>query len=392
MLLGICFLALGIQSVFAEELMLPNLLVSNEGQAITASDQWKNSRRHEVLELFRNHVYGRRPVERPDDLRFETVKVDQAAMEGRATLKEVDIRFSGPGGKGQINVSLFIPNNVPRPVPGFILICNRSPRNIDPGRKIRSGYWPAEEIVQRGYAAAAFHYNDVDPDHHDGFKNGVHGIFDPNEGRGDDAWGAISAWGWGASRVLDYFESDPDIDEKRIGVVGHSRGGKAALWCGAEDERFALVISNNSGCTGASLARRKHGERVSQINKSFPHWFCENYKQYNGKEDELPVDQHMLIALMAPRLVYVASASADDWADPRGEFLSCVHAKPVFDLYGITALGTSEMPAAGAFTHEGHVGYHLREGGHNLTEYDWSQFMNFADRHFGKPSLDIARQ
>ncbi len=264
-----------------------------------------------------------------------------------------------------------------------MLICNRPRTNIDPTRKIKSPFWPAERIVERGYVAAAFHNSDLDPDKHDGFKDGVHGIFDPADTpRPPDSWGTIAAWAWGASRVMDYFESDDDIDATQMAVVGHSRGGKTSLWCGAQDQRFALVISNESGCTGAALARRRKGESVKQINQGFPHWFCENYKQFNDRVNELPVDQHELIALMAPRLVYVASASADSWTDPEGEFLSCVHAESVYKLFGLRGLGTDKMPKADQPLHNGHIGYHLRVGTHNLLEYDWNCFMDFADKHW----------
>ena len=237
--------------------------------------------------------------------------------------------------------------------------------------------------MQRGYVAAAFHKADIDPDKHDGFTNGVHGIYDRKDTkRPPDAWATIAAWAWGTSRVMDYFETDPDIDAKHIALVGHSRGGKTSLWCGANDERFSLVISNSSGCTGAALARRKKGETVSAINRGFPHWFCDTYNKFNGKEEELPIDQHMLIALMAPRLVYVASSANDAWADPLGEFLSCVHAAPAYKLLGLEGLGTSTMPLAGKPIQTGRIGYHLRVGKHNMTEYDWNCFMDFADKHW----------
>jgi hypothetical protein len=372
-----------VAAIAADELSLPDPLTTTAGDRVATSADWQKTRRPEILELFRTNIYGRAPVGRPDDLRFEVKETDESAMDNKATLKRIDIHFSGPGGKGVIHLALFIPNNVPKPVPGFVLICNRGSENIDPTRAEQSPFWPAERIVERGYVAASFLNTDLDPDKADGFKDGVHGIFDPKgQPRPPDAWATISAWAWGASRVMDYIETDPDVDEKRFGVVGHSRGGKTALWCGAQDERFALTVSNDSGSTGAALARNKKGERVSKINTTFPHWFCENYKKFNDKEDELPVDQHQLIALMAPRLVYVASASEDDWADPENEFLSCLHAGPVYELFGLEGVGATKLPAAGKPLHAGHIGYHLRDGKHDLTEYDWNRYMDFSDKHW----------
>lgn len=364
---------------------VPDPLTAADGTKIDTSEKWRTIRRAEVLELFRQHVYGRVPST-PYQTTFQVTHEDPQAMEGRATLRQVDVTISAGGKSLTIQLRLFVPNQAAKPVATFLLICNRGPENIDPTRQQKSEFWPAEEVVARGYGIAAFHNADVDPDKHDGFQNGIHGMLDRGQ-RAPDAWGTIAAWAWGASRCMDYFETDKDIANDKVAVIGHSRGGKTALWAAAEDERFAIAISNDSGCGGAALSRRqaKGKETVARINKSFPHWFNENFKSYNDREEALPVDQHMLIALIAPRGVCVGSAEQDLWADPRGEFTSVVLAGPVYRLFGKQALGDSpEMPPIGEPIHGDGTHYHIREGKHNLTLFDWMTYLDFADRVYGK--------
>lgn len=359
-------------------LELPNPLVASDGSKVT-KEQWIRLRRTEILESFKKNIYGRAPIGRPQEMRIATEATGER-MEGKAILKQTVITYEGPGGRGKLPFTLFIPQGAAKPVPAFLLINHRSVQAADPTRQEQSGFWPAERIVERGYAAAVFQVADVDPDEHDQFRNGVHGLFDPpDERRRDDAWGTIAAWAWGASRVMDALEADPDIDASKVALVGHSRSGKTALWAGAQDERFAMVVSNNSGCTGAAISRGKKGETISQINRVFPHWFAENYKQFNDKEYELPVDQHMLLGLIAPRLLYVCSATEDKWADPESEFLSAVAAEPVYQLFGYSGLATRTFPSADFPIRGDRIGYHLRTGVHNLTEYDWMRFLDFAD-------------
>jgi hypothetical protein len=372
--------AFGAMPAAGEDPKLPDPLTFQNGDRVASADQWMSKRRGEVLELFRTNVYGRAPIGRPDGMKFEVTETSPDTMEGKATRKQVTISFNGPRGSGTIHLTLFLPNGPGKPAPCLLFICNRPQTNIDPTRVVKSPFWPAEQMIARGYAAATFYYGDVAPDKADAWSQGVHAMFDPPQ-RAADAWGTIAAWAWGASRCMDYLVTDPGIDAKRVAVVGHSRGGKTALWAGAEDERFAMVVSNDSGCTGAAVARGKGGERIADINKNFPHWFCENYKHYNGREEDLPVDQHMLAALIAPRLLYIASASEDKGADPGHEFLAAVHATPVYQLLGLKGITATEMPAPESPLLDGSIGHHIHTGKHDLTEYDWKCFMDFADKH-----------
>lgn len=361
---------------------LPDLLITSAGKRIAGQDEWDNSRRNEILELFRENVYGRVP-ESPYSESFRILSKNEAAVGGTATLKQVAIDIISGGKTITINLTLFTPNNAAERVPVFLLIDNRGPVNTDPFRITKNEFWPVEEVLLRGYGIAVYYNADVDPDADDGFKNGIHGILDV-EKRNDDSWGTLAAWAWGASRCLDYLVTDNNVDPSGIAVVGHSRGGKAALWAGAEDERFAMVVSNESGCGGAALARRRYGETIHVINTSFPHWFCSNYKQYNNNESSLPVDMHMLLALIAPRPLYVACAADDLWGDPKGSYLSLYNAFPVFQLLGNKSIMPENMPKLNSQVVYGNVGFHVRDGGHNMILKDWNLFMDFANRFLMK--------
>jgi dienelactone hydrolase len=239
-------------------------------------------------------------------------------------------------------------------------------------------------ILERGYAVATAHYGQIAPDDANlAFAHGVPTLFQTpaEKERSAHQWGTIGAWSWGLARMLDYLEQEPQIDASHAAVIGHSRLGKTALWAGATNPRFALVISNDSGCGGAALFRRRFGERIDHMAKNFPHWFCRTYSSYANREPELPIDQHMLIAAIAPRPVYVASATEDRWADPHGEFLAAKGAEPIYQLYGKPGLPAESWPAPDQPAH-GTIGYHLRTGKHDVTAYDWQQYLDFADRHF----------
>jgi len=356
---------------------LPDILTTIDMKKVTTPQAWTKIRRGEILELFRKNVFGRVP-ETPYQKTFKVVNTDKNAINGAATLKQVDITITAEGKELVIHLTLFTPNNRQKPVPAFLLIDNRGPANTDPTRSVKSEFWPVEEAIARGYGMAAFSNSDVDPDNFDDFKNGIHNLLDKSP-RPDDAWGTLAAWAWGASRCLDYMVTDKDIAADKVAVVGHSRGGKTALWAGAEDTRFAMVISNESGCGGAALARRRFGETVSRINTSFPHWFCSNYKKYNNNEDALPVDMHMLLALSAPRALYVDCASEDLWGDPRGSYLALYNAVPVYKLLKINSDIPESMPPLNKQVISGKVAFHIRDGAHNMLLKDWNWFMDFAD-------------
>ncbi len=357
---------------------LPAVLTETNGKVVTTSDEWVKVRRPELLELFRSNVFGRVPPT-PYKMDFKVANEDKKAINGTATLKEVDITITVAEKSLVIRLTTFVPNNARGPVPLFLLICNRGYDNIDPTRKIKSEFWPVEQVIERGYGIAAFYNGDVDPDSFDDFKNGIHNLLDKSP-RPGDAWGSLAAWAWGASRCLDYLQTDRRIAKNKVAVVGHSRGGKTALWAGAEDQRFAMVVANESGCGGAAIARRRFGETVERINSAFPHWFCTNYRNYNNNEQSMPVDMHELIGLIAPRPVYIDAASDDLWGDPKGCYLALYNSLPVFRLFGIKSDIPETVPPLDKQVISGNAGFHIRPGEHNLKLKDWNFFMDFADK------------
>ena len=380
------------------EYVLPELLTLGDGTTVTTPEQWRSERRPEVLRLFEESVYGKTPGGRPEGLTWEVRATDGHALDGAATRKQIRIRFDGTDDGPKMDLLLYTPKNVDGPVPIFLGLNFKGNHTVspDPGidlpegadeseRGASGGRWPVDAILGHGYGLATAHYFDIDPDVKDVWSDGVHPLFyDAGQDRPlPDQWGSIGAWAWGLSRALDYLEADPDVDGDRVAVFGHSRLGKTSLWAGAQDERFALVISNDSGCGGAALSRRRIGETVERINTSFPHWFADTFNQYNGDEDALPVDQHMLIALAAPRPVLVLSAEEDRWADPRGEFLSAFHASPVYRLFGLNGIDDAAMPPLNSPV-GGLVSYQIRPGGHDVTMRDWQVIMDFADAHLPK--------
>lgn len=389
---------------------LPDPLVMESGAPVRSAAQW-GARRRELLQLFAQHVYGRTPS-RTLPVGSTITESSGAAFGGAATRRQITLAFGDRPSDPRMHLLLYLPAKRAGRVPVFLGLNFRGNHAVaeDPGIHLSTAWqsnsyegvvnnraterargtaasrWPIETILARGFGLATAYYGDLDPDFDDGFVNGVQPLFyAPGQTRPrPDEWGAIGAWAWGLSRALDYLETDADVDARRVAVIGHSRLGKAALWAAAQDERFALAVSNDSGCGGAALSKRVFGETVGDINRQFPHWFAAKFRDFNENESALPVDQHELLALIAPRPLYVASASEDLWADPRGEFLGALHAEPVYKLLGTPGLGVAEMPAVDRPVGQ-RIRYHVRTGKHDITAWDWEQYLAFAHAAFTRP-------
>ncbi|MCJ7778491.1 MAG: hypothetical protein MUP16_09275 [Sedimentisphaerales bacterium] len=347
---------------------LPDPLVMLDGVKVTNTKTWKEKRRPEILKLFETDVYGRTMVSRPREMTWEVTSIDPNAMDGKAINKNVTIYFIGKKDGPKMNLRITLPANAGKPVPVFLT----------------PGGGRSQVLLSRGYGLVSFNPGEIEPDRKDGYESSIRKFF-AQQGQtepGPDEWGAIGAWAWAMSRAMDYIETDKDIDATKVCIMGVSRYGKVVIWAGAQDQRFAIVFSCESGCGGAVIVRRGYGETVKSINNYAPHWFNRNFKSYGDRVNELPVDWHMLVALMAPRPVYIATAEQDYWGDPRGSFLAAKYAEPVYKLFGKGGLGVDDMPPVETIVGDT-IGYHNRKGGHGLNNYDWEQFLAFADRHFG---------
>ena len=396
----------------------PDPLIFASGKRVVTAEQWTQLRRLEILNQFYS-VYGTTPSARITP-RYEVTSTQRDALNGKAVRKEITISFGREQGP-KIHVLLYLPAASAHPVPVFVGLNFSGNQTVatDPGTSLpqvwnvdptdtqtikelrrhirhtappssRGQYayrWQVENILNHGYGIATAYYGDIEPDFNGGLRYGVRALFlqPSNSSVAPNEWGALGAWAWGLSRIADYLQSDPDVDGHRLAVVGHSRLGKATLWAAAQDARFRLVISNESGVGGASLYRAKSGETIEHLNTAFPYWFCENFHQYTGHPNLVPVDGNLLLALLAPRSLYVASAEGDTNSNPAAEFLSLRLASPVYELLGQSALGkTQVMPVLNTPLLSKTVGYHERSGPHEVTAYDWEQYLSFADSHLGK--------
>jgi hypothetical protein len=396
----------------------PDALTMENGKPVRDGKAWYGKRRGEILNLFVEQVYGRTPAGKPH-LHFKLDSENKAALGGKAVEKQVTIFFSNDPNGPRMHLLLFVPAQARKPVPVFTGLNFEGNQTVDadpaitlgdvwvkaPGaggpqtsnerarhvkqrateqsRGKAAGRWQVENIVAHGYALATAYYGDIEPDFDGGFQYGVRSLYLKNgqTKQAPNEWGALGAWAWGLSRAVDYLQTDHDIDPKEIIAFGHSRLGKAAVWAGAQDKRFAMVISNESGVGGVSLYRAKTGETIEHLNTAFPHWFCENFHQYTNHPDQVPVDGNLLVALIAPRPLYIASAEEDHNSNPQAEFLSAVLGSRVYQLLGTKGLGTNAMPPLNHAV-MGTIAYHERTGKHDVTAFDWEQYVKFADMHF----------
>lgn len=409
---------------------LPDPLILENGRPVRTAKGWMALRRPEILELYREHIYGRSPA--PPKMIVHVRETDREALDGKAVRKQVDLEMDNKnlGKKVVLHVLLYTPADAAKPSPVFLCLSfsgnyavigdtnviiyptwNKKTDTLEMPQTVVRGSshsWRIADTLARGYGVAVVDYNDIEPDLADGtgwLHGGVRWLYQKpgDTSRAPDAWGAISAWAWGASRVMDYLETDKDVDAKRVIMTGHSRLGKTALWASAQDPRFAMVVASCSGEMGASLSRRNFGETVTSMCKSFPYQFCPNFLKYAHYIPGMPVDSHMLISLIAPRPLYLSTGSLDLWGDPRGEFEAAIAAAPVYELFGEKSVVTN-LPPRKLGTGSGevlksdfeesftpppldvpimnNVGFQTHTGKHDILPADWDRFLDFADLHF----------
>jgi hypothetical protein len=388
---------------------LPDPLVFNNGKRVKTVKQWP-ARRKELLQIMTTQMYGVAPP-KPAKMQFEVFDEDKNALNGKATRKQITIRIEEKGKEASFDLLIYIPNQVKTPVPailGMNFIGNQAV-HADPGIKLSTAYvensrmfpcgtngrateacrgvnasqWAVDSILARGYALATFYREEIASDRKEEmFKTGVHTLYPELQER-EDNFSTMAAWAWAYGRAMDYLETDKAIDPRRVSVFGFSRLGKAALWAGATDARFAAVLSNESGAGGGKQFRRGVGENIRRLCTVFPHWYAKSFRQYMDKDTLLPFDQHYVLALIAPRPVYLATAREDRQADPEGEFASAIAADPVYKFLGTKGFSERTFPSLNQPVYH-QIGFHIRPGGHDVTTYDWIQFLNFSNLHSGK--------
>jgi hypothetical protein len=372
---------------------LPDPLTFPGGKKVRNARDWDQKRRPQILELFEDNMHGHSPA-RPARMKFDVFEKDAPAFDGKATRRQITIYFTGDRNGPKADLLLYLPAAAKGRVPVLLNLSFSANSSTvdDPGVK-PGEMWnrdhqraPApqgrgigrvtrvRDFLDNGFGFATIYYGDIEPDFAGGAQYGVRGAFPSYD------WGAIGAWAWGLSRAMDYLETDPGVDAKRVAILGISRLGKTVLWAGAQDTRFAMVIASCSGEGGAALSRRNYGETVKNLNVNFGYQFAQSYQKFGDDVNALPVDANLLLSLIAPRPLLLQTGDKDNWSDPRGEFLAAVAAGPVWRLLGKDDLGTAEMPAPGVpILHT--LGYEMHDGGHGTVPSDWDVFLKFMQLH-----------
>lgn len=390
---------------------LPDPLLMPDGKRVINKEQWIKFARPFIYKMFEDNVYGLYPKGH-FPISYKLRDYSNQALKGIAIRKQIRIFLKRGDSLPHIDVLVYLPNDIKGPVPVFLgynfegnatiindpdIILSHNvvypefkKANDSTDRGTESSRWPVKFLLKSGFGLVTACYSDIELDKTDGWRTGIRTTLKNELKISPDQWGAIGAWAWGLSRIMDYLEKDSDVNSNEVAVIGLSRLGKVALWAAASDPRFGMVISNESGHGGAALARRWFGETVKMINQRFPYWFVRKYKEYNNNVFALPVDQDELLDLIAPRALYVASAVGDPWSDPKGEFLSTWLSGEVYSLFGLKGLGTDIMPAANHPIGSNTVHYHIRTGKHNITFYDWEQYIKFAMDYWVKGRKDLS--
>jgi hypothetical protein len=346
---------------------LPDPLKFADGRPVRTAREWTEQRRPEIVRAYERDIFGRIPAVTPH--------VSWVVTEDHGP-KKLIVGTAGSGDRAVlINVTLSLPPNPRGPVPVILLIGFGGG-----GAPVADPPEPAE-IFRRGWGFAKVGYNDIQPDRAGTFDKGIIGLTSATPPAPGE-WGTISAWAWGVSRIIDYLETDKSVDRHRIALFGHSRLGKTALWASALDPRIAAVYSSCSGEMGAALSRRDYGETVDDMAQNFGYQFSSSFQQWVGRWNDMPVDAHMLIALSAPRPVFLTGGTADQWADPVGEYLAEVAAGPVFTLLDRKDLGVAQLPPLDTPAIDRDLGWHYHTGPHAATAADWQAFLRFLDKYF----------
>jgi hypothetical protein len=379
---------------------LPNPLVTQSGERVITPDDWWTKRRPEILKIYQTEVYGRVPENAPR-VTWEVTESGTSYRDGLGTLRRVSGRMGEAADGPKMNLTVYSPVKAMQPTPLLLSIsfnfgaARGGGAKAEPGKEAPAKTPPPKvaktppydsigEVLGRGWTYASLSYTDIQPDRPDQWQQGVIGLTLKNgqSQPAPDEWGTISAWTWGLSRAIDYFETDKSVNAKQIAITGVSRLGKTVLWAAAQDQRVAAVFSVVSGEMGASLIRRDWGETLDDMAQNFGYQFAGNLQKYVGHWNDLPVDQHLLIALCAPRPVYVNGGLSDQWSDPKGEFLAVAAAGPVYRLLGKQDVGTTELPPLDQPKTTGSLGFHYHSSGHTAVPADWKSFLEFAERHF----------